>query len=337
MTELNIAVLGAGIVGLTTVLELKKEFRNATIDIIADKFYDETTSFVAAGIFRPPTGDFGVNENVTRMWIKNSYSYWDNLKSSSDAEQLGAKEVCGYIFSKEYPHIVRNKYLESLVPLYRQATDEELKMCPGEWKYGSYFSTLLIDPTKYLKWALNKAKNSDINIIKKKLESFSEIDRKYDILVNCTGFGGKILCGDSSIVPLRGQICKVRAPWIQNFFYGDNDTYIIPSFDNVTLGGCRQYDSYNTEVSILDYQAIRSRCENLLPSLKKAELISHRVGLRPHRIPLRMEKEYCNVKGAKIKIVHNYGHGGYGVTTAPGTALNAIQLVKEMLSERSKL
>lgn len=50
---MKIAVVGGGVIGLTTALELQKEFRNAEIAIIADKYYKETTSYVAAGIFRP--------------------------------------------------------------------------------------------------------------------------------------------------------------------------------------------------------------------------------------------------------------------------------------------
>lgn len=50
---MRIAVIGSGIVGLTTALELQDEYRNASITIIADKFFKDTTSFIAAGIFRP--------------------------------------------------------------------------------------------------------------------------------------------------------------------------------------------------------------------------------------------------------------------------------------------
>jgi hypothetical protein len=30
------------------------------------------------------------------------------------------------------------------------------------------------------------------------------------------------------------------------------------------------------------------------------------------------------------QVVHNYGHGGYGVTSAPGTAKHAIKLVRQL-------
>jgi glycine/D-amino acid oxidase-like deaminating enzyme len=48
---MKIAVVGSGVVGLTTALELQSEYRNAQIFIIADKFYKETTSYVAGKFY----------------------------------------------------------------------------------------------------------------------------------------------------------------------------------------------------------------------------------------------------------------------------------------------
>ena len=102
--------------------------------------------------------------------------------------------------------------------------------------------------------------------------------------------------------------------------------------------------------------AIRERCENLLPGLKKAEVIKEEVGLRPYRANnVRVEVEHIVNGSSKaivsfneilfismnclslslmkrpvLQVVHNYGHGGYGVCTAPGTAKYAIKLAKEM-------
>jgi D-aspartate oxidase len=66
MSELNIAVLGAGIVGLTTAFELKTKFRNANINVISDKFNEDTTSYVAAGLFRPGSSFSGPTEELTK-------------------------------------------------------------------------------------------------------------------------------------------------------------------------------------------------------------------------------------------------------------------------------
>lgn len=178
-------------------------------------------------------------------------------------------------------------------------------------------------------------------IIEKHLNSFSDLindDKNYDIIINCSGLGSQKLCSDKYLVPIRGQVIKVHAPWLKIGFYGDYDTYIIPGFEGVTLGGCRNYDSYNMELCKYDSMSIRERCFNMLPSLKNAKIIRESVGLRPHRTPVRVEIDnYETQKGDLLKIIHNYGHGGYGVTTSPGTAKYVVQLVKTIWSSRNYL
>lgn len=67
-------------------------------------------------------------------------------------------------------------------------------------------------------------------------------------------------------------------------FYAEFDTYIIPGFDGyVTLGGTRDFNSVKTDVCRYAYRSIRERCENLLPSLRKAPTLEQKVGLRPYR------------------------------------------------------
>lgn len=83
---------------------------------------------------------------------------------------------------------------------------------------------------------------------------------------------------------------QVKAPWIKTFFYGDLDTYIIPGVDSVTLGGCRQFESWDLNINDFDSMSIQQRCEALVPSLNGAELLGHQVGLRPHRAVVRVSK-----------------------------------------------
>lgn len=49
----NIAILGAGIIGLSTAERLVELKLNANITIISDKFLQDTTSDGAGGLFRP--------------------------------------------------------------------------------------------------------------------------------------------------------------------------------------------------------------------------------------------------------------------------------------------
>jgi glycine/D-amino acid oxidase-like deaminating enzyme len=51
----NIAVLGAGVVGLSTAINIKRNIAHANVTVLADKFLSETTSSGAGGLFKPTT------------------------------------------------------------------------------------------------------------------------------------------------------------------------------------------------------------------------------------------------------------------------------------------
>ena len=60
------------------------------------------------------------------------------------------------------------------------------------------------------------------------------------------------------------------------------------------------------------------------------------VGLRPGRACVRLEVEDLSVGGPQgcqqlLKVVHNYGHGGGGITLHWGCAAHAVRLVKQSL------
>lgn len=323
----KVAVIGAGIVGLTAAKLVQDRLNKAHVTLIADKFQEDTTSSVAAGIFRPGTSFRGPTKQITKKWIDDSWYYWQDILKSSDAPDAGVMAFDTYIFSKENYHLTRNHLMENLVPIYRPVEKEELKLCGGDWKYGSYFSTLKIGCEKHLPWLEQIFRRNGGVVTNDKVESFASLSN-YDLVFNCTGMGAKYLCNDYDLVPIRGQVAKARAPWLKFAFYGDYDTYVIPGLDGVaTLGGVRQYDSYNLQVSKHDTAAILERCYDMLPALKKAEIVGHRVGLRPHRVPVRVEGEL--VRGRRV--VHCYGHGGYGVMCAPGTAAQAVDIGIDLL------
>ena len=46
--------------------------------------------------------------------------------------------------------------MEDLVPIYRKVTPEELKLTKGNWKYGSFFMTILNQTNLHLPWARQK-------------------------------------------------------------------------------------------------------------------------------------------------------------------------------------
>lgn len=53
---MEIAIIGAGVVGLSTALSLQEAFPKAKLTLFADKFNDKTLSSGAGGFFRPEIG-----------------------------------------------------------------------------------------------------------------------------------------------------------------------------------------------------------------------------------------------------------------------------------------
>jgi D-amino-acid oxidase len=70
-------------------------------------------------------------------------------------------------------------------------------------------------------------------------------------------------------------------------------------------------------------EAIVRRCAAVRPEIAGARVIEHRVGLRPTRPAVRLERE--RAADGRL-LVHNYGHGGAGVTVAWGCAREAAEL-----------
>ena len=71
-------------------------------------------------------------------------------------------------------------------------------------------------------------------------------------------------------------------------------------------------------------QSLR-RCIAIEPRLSEAEILEHKVGLRPGRPAVRLEGE----QRPDGLVIHNYGHGGAGVTLSWGCAEDVVRLVSD--------
>lgn len=92
----------------------------------------------------------------------------------------------------------------------------------------------------------------------------------------------------------------------------------------MTLGGTRNFDSWNTNSDEFDEASILARCSKLIPNLKNAEIIRSWVGLRPYRDQVRVEFDDKLWSEKGIQVIHNYGHGGYGITASGTSELKMI-------------
>lgn len=338
----EVAVLGGGVVGLSTALAIleKEDLPSVNVTIIADAFLSSTLSFGAGGYFRPEANiapDFA----TARRWAAASYEHYSGL-AVTDPVSSGNGFVSGYQLSSYSAQAIRNSLVEEVLPgKVRPLSERELDgLFPkGRFKHGIFWTSVVTDPRHYLPYLHRRIAAKGGRFQQRHVEDFEELQSEdcFDLVVNATGLQASRLTGDHLLTPIRGQTIKVVAPWVRHFYFADG-AYIIPGRDYVTLGGIKDYGSGNMALSELDRQSIWSRCTELVPSLAQAEVAFEWVGLRPQRQPVRVELETLEFKNGKspLKVVHNYGHGGHGITLAWGTAKDAAGLVGKALL-KSKL
>jgi D-amino-acid oxidase len=104
--------------------------------------------------------------------------------------------------------------------------------------------------------------------------------------------------------------------------------YLFPHEDTVVLGGTEVAGDWNTEPVPAVAERILRDCAAVEPRLNGARVLGHRAGLRPFRPQVRLEAE---PPGDGPLVVHNYGHGGAGITLSWGCAAEAAALAGQAL------
>ncbi|KAM9777210.1 D-aspartate oxidase [Neosynchiropus ocellatus] len=331
MRSVNVVVVGGGVVGFSTAVCVAEALPFCSVTLVAERFTPDTTSDGAAGLlFAAPFPDIALERQ--RRWFQDGLDHLMAVAASRDSPDAGVMLSSGWQVFKEVPE-ERTPFFADLLPSFRLMTGKELEQFPGH-KFGHAFSTIKCECSTYLLWLEKRLKNAGGRVQQRKVNTLEELSG-YDIIINCSGLGARTLVGDTGVYPVRGQVLKLEAPWLKHFIRaGDGMTYIYPGIHHVTVGGTRQQDDWRLEVDEGDARRILERCRQLVPSIGKAKVLGQWVGLRPSRRNPRVEREVVQLGGRPVPVVHNYGHGGWGVTLAWGTALDALGLVRQVLQER---
>ena len=198
---------------------------------------------------------------------------------------------------------------------------------PSDYVECFSFTTQIIEMPIYLKWLMDRFQKLGGLVEKIEVEDFSKLPSEYNIIVNCTGLNSGKLFSDPDVYPVRGQIIRVK-PIIDEMHLDQQVptlAYIVPRSNDMILGGVAQENNWNVEPTDEDRNFILDKCSKIIPELKDAEIIEDIVGLRPGRTEVRLDKEIISDK----IVIHNYGHGGSGVTLSWGCAEEVVEIANE--------
>jgi D-amino-acid oxidase len=314
-TKPVITVLGCGVSGLTSAILLLEN--GYPVQIWAKDLPPQTTSNVAAAIWYPYKV---APEGKVAEWGERSYARFCEL---AEVEGTGVKVLPGVEFLTEpTPDPVWSSYVRN----YRRALPQEL---PKGYHDGYFFDSPVIDTGIYIAYLVGRVQELGGQITRREISSLSEAFQDSKLVINCTGLGSRSLVGDREVYPIRGQIIRVTRSRLKDFFvtasnYG-TENYIIPRINDCILGGTADAGEWSLEPDKATAARIWEDCCQLVPEVAETEILEHLVGLRPARKEVRLEAEV--LPDASV-VIHNYGHGGAGVTISWGCAEQVLNLVK---------
>lgn len=307
-------VIGGGVIGLTTAIVLAEQGRR--VRVWTRDPVERTTSAVAGGLWWP----YRIQPEVrVGDWALASLTVYE--EQAERPEETGVRLVAGVHGETSLDELGA---WASRVAGLRRATAEEY---PGGTALCA--TVPLIDMPTHLRWLRKRLLDAGGAIETRTAGTLAEAaDTGAAVVVNCTGLGARELVPDPAVAPVRGQLVVVENPGVTTWLTSVNDTstagtYFLPQPGGLILGGTADEDAWSLSPDPAVAKEIVARCAALVPRIADARVLDHRVGLRPGRPEVRLESERLSGGGL---LVHNYGHGGAGITVAWGCAHEAAGL-----------
>ena len=306
-----VAIIGAGVTGLTCgVVFAERGYRTA---IFAKEVGQQTTSGAAAAVWFP------YDAEPAQKVIPWALQTFDVLAKLSRFPATGVS----MIELRQSSRTQETQIPDWAISLGASAVATDLWPV---FKSGFSLNVPLMDTTIYLDYLADRFQKAGGSITGNVLlEKLEDIDRTFDLVINCTGIGARELMQDADLEPHRGQVAIV--PRIENLSCAivcDDAPlmYAIPRTNDCVFGGTNDVSS-DLAADPATTNQIVAECSRVL-RIEKPNVVAERVGLRPFRKSgVRLERD--QLRDGRT-VIHNYGHGGSGFTLSWGCAREVLDL-----------
>ena len=310
----RVVVIGGGVSGLTSAVRLLEA--GYACEVWSRDALERTTSNVAGAIWYPYKAG---PEAQVAPWALASYAVFRGL-AADPASGVQMRRGLELFAGDVEPPAWRGE-----LDAFRPARPGEL---PPGYRGGYASEVPVIEMPIYLPWLAARVRALGGAIERRTAASLDEpLAAGAAAVVHCTGLAARELAGDASLFAIRGQLVRVAADAVTSFLFDEHHpsgvAYVVPRSRDCILGGTAEERVESLEPDPAVTAAIVARCTALDPRLAGARVLGTAVGLRPGRPTVRLELE----RRPGGPVVHNYGHGGAGVTLSWGSATEVVRLL----------
>jgi D-amino-acid oxidase len=243
--ETTYAVLGCGVMGLSTARLLQQKGFAATI--YAKDLPPHTTSNIAAAQWAPVS----VYEHG-----KETPAFMEQFNR---AARISNRMFQNYVGDKYGVRWLKNLFLG--VDEYDYPGGQDLYAAPKQHRDpGTYFgfdrvaemTTMMIEPPVYLNALMQDFYLAGGKIVVRTFDTQRDVNQlKEKVIINCTGLGAGKLFNDTEIMPIRGQLNVLLPQPEIDYAYilpsYDDLLYMFPRKDGIILGGTFDHGNWSTE------------------------------------------------------------------------------------------
>jgi len=233
-----VAVIGAGVMGLTTARLVQEA--GFAVSIYANALPPNTTSDIAGGQFHP-FGHYDRNQ-VTPEWRAQfvaavEYS-WRRFQIMV-GDDYGIRWLPTY---SETSGQLEPQLLPTFPPASRILRDDEN---PFPFESVSSYDTLYVETGRFLRQMLRDVQIAGGRI--KVMNFATPVDvalLRERLVFNCTGLGARDLFGDTTLRPARGQLAVLLPQPEVQYAFTSRAGYMFPRPDGIILGGTFELDQW---------------------------------------------------------------------------------------------